>query len=56
MGEIRSKAINEALPIPIPGLLNEIKEIAKQAAGLLESGVKSQTDKVVDKFKEPEKK
>ncbi len=34
---------------------NNIKEGSKQLGGLFESVVKSQTDKVVDRIKEPEK-
>ena len=40
----------------MPGASATVKVITEQANKLLQTAVKTQTDKVVDKLKEPEKK
>jgi hypothetical protein len=44
------------IPGPTPSIPPQIKEGVKQVMGLLESGVKSQTDKTVDKLRDKDKK
>jgi hypothetical protein len=56
VGELGSKAINEALPVTISGLSGEIKQVLKTGADLLERGVKAQTDKALEKYKDTDKK
>ncbi|MES2417944.1 MAG: hypothetical protein V4541_07125, partial [Bacteroidota bacterium] len=52
LGKLGSKAIDNMIPGPTPDVSKQLKEGLKQAAGLLEAGVKQQTDKVVDKTKD----
>jgi len=56
LGELGSKAIDSMIPGPTPNVSKQIKEGVKQLAGLVESQVKSQTDKVVEKYKDQDKK
>lgn len=52
LGKLGSKAIDNIIPGPTPDVSNQLNEGMKQAAGLLEAGVKKQTDKVVFKIKD----
>ena len=53
---IGDKAVDQMIPGPTPSVTPQIKEGVKQAMGLLESGVKSQTDKTVEKLRDEDKK
>lgn len=56
IGALGGKAVDQLLPAPLPGLSTEIKQATKQFMGFVESKVKSQTDKSVDKIKEQDQK
>ncbi|MCJ0742624.1 DUF6443 domain-containing protein [Pedobacter montanisoli] len=56
VGKIGSKAVDQAIPINIPGLSGEIKEATKQTMGIFERLLKKETDKTVEKLKETDKK
>jgi len=47
--------VDNLIPGPTPDISKEISTAAKQVVGLVESGVKKETDKVVDRFKDVDK-
>lgn len=53
--KIGDKAVDQIFSGPTPSISPQIKEGVNQAMGLIESGVKSQTDKTVERLKDKDK-